>query len=40
MVSVGYKSKLVFYAYTEEVDVEYKNGNVRQQKQKFGGPMT
>ena len=40
MVSVGFKSKLVFYAYTEEVDKEYKNGNVRQQNQKFGGPMS
>ncbi len=32
MISVSYKSKLVFYVYTEEVDKEFKNGNVRQQK--------
>ncbi len=32
MISMGYKSKLVFYTYTEEVDKEFKNGNVRQQK--------
>ncbi len=40
MVSVGFKSKLVFYRYTEEVDKEFKNGNIRQQQQLFGGPMT
>ncbi len=40
MVAVGFKSKLVFYQYTEEVDKEYKNGNVRKQNVKFGGPMT
>ena len=40
MVSIGFKSQLVFYAYVEEVDKEFKNGNKRQQKQKFGGPMT
>lgn len=40
MISISFKSRLIFYAYTEEVDKEYKNGNVRQQKEKFGGLMT
>ena len=40
MITVGWKSKLVFYQYTQEVDKELKNGNVRQQDIKFGGPMT
>ena len=30
MISIGYKSKLVFYVYTEEIDKEFKNRNVRQ----------
>lgn len=40
MIFISFKSRLIFYAYTEEVDKEYKNGNVRQQKEKFGGLMT
>ena len=40
MVGIDYKSKLVFYQYTEDVDKELKNGRVRTQKVKFGGPMT
>ena len=37
---MGYKSKLVFYVYTEKVNKEYKNRNVRQQQQKFEGAIT
>lgn len=40
MVSVGFKSQLVFYSAVEEVDYKFKNGKERKQKQKFGGPMT
>ena len=40
MIAVGYKSRLVFYSSTEEEDKELKNGNVRTQKVKYGGPMT
>ena len=40
MVGYNYKSKLVFYSYIEDVDKEFKNGNVRTQQQKFGGAMT
>ena len=39
MVAVGYKSRLIFYQTTEEVDQEIKNGKVRQQRVKMGGPM-
>ena len=40
MVAVGFKSRLVFDRYTEGVDKRYKNGKVRQQNCKLGGPMT
>ena len=40
MIEINYRSRLVFYTYTEEVDKEFKNGNVRLSTQKFGGPMT
>lgn len=40
MVAVGYRSPLVFYCQTEEVDQITKNGKKRTTKQKFGGPMT
>ena len=40
MISINYKSPLIFYAYTEEVDKEFKNGNVRQSNEKIGGAMT
>ena len=40
MVGWNYKSKLVFYSYTEDVDKKLKNDNVRTSKQQFGGPMT
>ena len=39
MVGHNYKSRLIFYAYTQEIDKEFKNGNIRQQQHKFGGPM-
>lgn len=29
MITIGWKSKLVFYQYIHEVDKESKNGNVR-----------
>ena len=40
MIGWNYKSKLIFYSWTEGVDKEFKNGNVRTQKQHFGGHMT
>ena len=40
MIGVNYKSKLVFYGYTEEQDHEQKNEKVRRKVFKKGGPMT
>ena len=39
MVGWNYKSKLIFYGFTKEVDKQFKNGNTRVQQHKFGGPM-
>ena len=36
----NYKSKLMFYSYTEDVDKKFKNENVRTQQQKFEDAMT
>ena len=40
MIGYNYKSELVFYNYTQEVDKQLKNGKIRVKVQKFGGPMT
>lgn len=40
MVEVDYKSRLVFYAHTEEKDYEQKNGKIRKKSYKMGEPMT
>ena len=40
MIGWNFKSKLVFYAYVEEMDKEFKNGNKRTQNVKTGGAMT
>lgn len=40
MIKVNYKSKLVFYGYTEEMNKQQKNEKIRTRIEKMRGPMT
>ena len=40
MIAWNYKSPLIFYGFTQEVEKKLKNGRAKVQISKFGGPMT